>query len=123
MQQMRPYTLIALFISILNVKCLSGGLVVHPCDPPTATVEASPPIYPIIGGVQTEEPRYYIPELVCQGLIKPIQIQDQWVLGIDSQKFNPWLFFDNEMDARACSVYFPGPELRKWRPGCCWIKG
>jgi hypothetical protein len=120
---MSSRTLIALSFALLNVKCLSEGLVVQSRNPPVVAADTSPSVYLS----ENEEPRYYIPELVCHGLRKPVQYDGQWVLGIDSKKltngFIPWLFFDNEMNARSCSVYFPGLQIRRRKAGCCWVKG
>lgn len=121
-------TLIVLVCLALNVNCSSGDPVVRSPQPPIVDAETGSPVY-LVGKTErsyTEEPRYYIPELVCHGLRKPTQYDGQWVLGHQSKKSNefwPSLFFDNEMNARSCSVYFPGLEIRRRKSGCCWIKG
>jgi hypothetical protein len=122
---MSSRSLIALLFAFLNVQCSLGEPVVHAPTPLAASADAGSPIL-LSEPSQDEEPAYYVPELVCRGLRKPIQYDGQWVLGIDSKKFNefhPWLFFDNEMNARSCSVYFPGLQIRRRKAGCCWIKG
>ena len=95
----------------------------QPRHPLAATAEASSSVYLF----EAEEPRYYIPELVCHGLRKPVQYDGQWVLGYNSDKltngFAPSLYFDNEMNARSCLAYFPGLQIRRRKAGCCWVRG
>jgi len=110
-----------LFVPIFIVSCVQEELRERPRPPPQIAVDDTS------SSDYSSSDSYTDPFDVCRGIIVPAPspgewMQDQWVIGILTPQFHPTIFFDREMNAKACLAHFPGLEVRKRKAGCCWIR-